>query len=1297
MAGFDINDTYTVSAGVLITDYWNPFVIKHDNQSFYNWEQDNLPLHDLEERTNYLWEKLGWPTSSLPGMVLAVSSSIPSHLDVSCNFFLDVSSALKALPEVIRMSVCIEVCTSGNLGDLDLDNVRFEGNGALEIVNRVGIRFIGAEPNSSDFSSVWFTNDGNIPQAGVLVSSVDAEAYYNDASCLLGSSTDLPFGDATNVDNVTRGFLQVREQMATNSNRPALMTDALCSRMIQSTAPNFTWQALPLGYGRFSASQADPTGSLDLSVLGKNLGLNDDIQYQAAVGVARGGEPNFIKTQIDDTDKDTPAHGILTNNYLRRIRVSNCGGPIYIRGFVVDPSEQNLATGAYAYSHNYEEGILIDNSNGTTLENCGVMRARGCGLRVNNSHIDLRRGFASSRNYEVLGATSRSEGSIGIQANNSTLVIKTDSYVSGGEYFFHVQHNDVGLELNNSVLTGGDSYKDMFLATRMDPTILNFSHNKVGVKGNTATISVDGLISVYTNFVGMDLHDSTFHIDGFNADGNQDVGLQLYNSNVVYGKNEWRFPQGTELPLYGNDGDGDKDHFIPKPYQIAFAVNGQHLKSYGSTFKPKRLSSRDINYVDTLPLILFKDHFGHDGYVDNFDGGQQYCTLRPSVFLDRSDFELCHTKMFAPDSTAATDSINTNGYIVYPVFNKPSYGHLLKAVNGSNVVFKGSSSGPNYIVGNSGATNTKRLSNIYVGGNSTCKMLGKTFMAQGGNSIVAEDYSRVYFGPLENEDGSLAVSSWDLSNTNNHANIELHSSEETLVVNNNSTLTMRDIGDYSLIWSGSDVNPSAYDYYTTSSHSRHIAGGGAALNYSKITDLSSFISHGSLVFLPNTMNSRNNDLSPAAGGVNVLKGNSTGSLFRDHLHARADETSEHVFNPTAVIGNGHHASVLFASYDGMGEDTFVSGAGGALAEGVSHGGVCVKAMNGSHVNCTNVHFVPGPTLTDKPYMDAPNSPANIAGCHNLRIWNFGKNSSFNSSFLSVSGNYPSVAPYWGPQSYHIKPGTVWNYGEGNHNTSAVAYTAFSSFEWQYDDAGTVYMESANLGNTAVLDTFGDTCAASASPRFNHTLAQNRYKGNYLSSTGLSARDEKAFDNDGTVSGLLGDQVYGMYGSDGPFNRGPFRFYFAIDPKASLLHYSDSDISDKRPYQLLSQGYHLSGNCKAIDDDAPFSPSPYGVLNNLDLLQASGAGTGSFELAMSGYYHVSAFVDTTFKDRIIIDESTSNTFANAKHCSYTFDGRPPLLTIYRSTITPEGENSLATDHLLGQGIRSVNIFDTGREQ
>ena len=84
---FNLNDLYSVSSGVHIFNYWNPFVTKHDTSSFYNWEQDNLPLYDLEERSLYLWEKLGYPLSSVPGMAYVVSGSIPDTLPASGNVF----------------------------------------------------------------------------------------------------------------------------------------------------------------------------------------------------------------------------------------------------------------------------------------------------------------------------------------------------------------------------------------------------------------------------------------------------------------------------------------------------------------------------------------------------------------------------------------------------------------------------------------------------------------------------------------------------------------------------------------------------------------------------------------------------------------------------------------------------------------------------------------------------------------------------------------------------------------------------------------------------------------------------------------------------------------------------------------------------------------------------------------------------------------------------------------------------------------------------------------------------------
>ncbi len=130
-------DIYTTSSTVKLFHCWTDKVTKFDSSAFYNWEQDNMPVYDLEERTFYLWEKLGYPTSSIPGVVLAVSADAPDSA-ISCNknIFRSLSAAIDALPETINFPIIIEVGNYGGLGDLVLNNFRFGPRGSLEIINR---------------------------------------------------------------------------------------------------------------------------------------------------------------------------------------------------------------------------------------------------------------------------------------------------------------------------------------------------------------------------------------------------------------------------------------------------------------------------------------------------------------------------------------------------------------------------------------------------------------------------------------------------------------------------------------------------------------------------------------------------------------------------------------------------------------------------------------------------------------------------------------------------------------------------------------------------------------------------------------------------------------------------------------------------------------------------------------------------------------------------------------------------------------------------------------------------------
>ena len=118
--------------GQLINNWVDP-VYKFDSSSFYNWEQDNLPTYDLEDRDDYLFEMAGYPTSSVDGIMLTVSDCGIDNKKV----FGTLSAAVEALPNTIRFPVIIEVATSGPLGNLSLRDRHFEGSGAgLEIVNR---------------------------------------------------------------------------------------------------------------------------------------------------------------------------------------------------------------------------------------------------------------------------------------------------------------------------------------------------------------------------------------------------------------------------------------------------------------------------------------------------------------------------------------------------------------------------------------------------------------------------------------------------------------------------------------------------------------------------------------------------------------------------------------------------------------------------------------------------------------------------------------------------------------------------------------------------------------------------------------------------------------------------------------------------------------------------------------------------------------------------------------------------------------------------------------------------------
>ena len=170
---FNRHDIYTSSGSVMLYNSWTPYVSKFDTSSFYNWEQDNLPLYDVEERTYEMWEQGGFPTSSIPGFALTVSADTPTvTLQANSTIFTEVSSCIAAIPKVVRFPVLIEVCNFGNMGPLELHNFRIEEGGSIEIINRAYGRSLNGSATATALITAANMQDGG-NQSHAIMSRIE--------------------------------------------------------------------------------------------------------------------------------------------------------------------------------------------------------------------------------------------------------------------------------------------------------------------------------------------------------------------------------------------------------------------------------------------------------------------------------------------------------------------------------------------------------------------------------------------------------------------------------------------------------------------------------------------------------------------------------------------------------------------------------------------------------------------------------------------------------------------------------------------------------------------------------------------------------------------------------------------------------------------------------------------------------------------------------------------------------------------------------------------------------------------
>lgn len=1140
-------DIYTTSGSLKLYHCWTDKVTKFDSSSFYNWEQDNLPVYDLDERTFYLWEQLGYPTSAIPGVALVVSADAPDSA-VTCNknIFRTVSAAVEALPQVINYPIIIEIANFGQLGDLVLNNYKFGPRGSLEIINRNFAR------QEYTFSSLF--SQGFIGQVSANYYGGTNPHYYVSSFSLYGNTP------LTTIENTAplQGFLDssclsisapvfsgTRDARLSGvgSLSPKLNAYISVFKNGAGTETNYNKSTLVIDSRNTTQPYTSDNYGIAFMPYAFNSEASDDILLRDASTVDYL-DSNTVIYGVDDTATRNvyrAYNGLYFANKLSKIYINNCDGPIILRNFFLDGSGNNLT--------NNKHGVEINNSPNIYLENIVTTRYRKSGFYINNSTVNLLRSCVANRIYDYDSAGNRLTGlysvrrsnisyndtsgyllqdlGAGILANNSYInfsstrdweyskyqpLLNTDGYSATPNAYqiFEFNENANGIVLNNSILAGGDSIRPTDSAKVFGQTIIDINSNvNCGIISNNSIVSLNGRLRLLENLKGAEFNNSKLEFEEIECKRNQTIALELNNSQGTYNKNLIKFhTTGTYIPTLGT-------------YPVVFEDNGNHLVLNSSKLKPLITSGMELRYAD----MRFINPIGYNSLN----------VLSESIRVSNNS----ELTLISPRVTRdGTHSINSTA----------KKGSEINCTNNSRVTLRGTRYFPTRIIGPNTRVKHHRLAAICANENSKVDINGPTIIAQFGIDLLADKNSVINItAPKSQLDATIDTSSISLDSAANHTMVELHSTRSCIVVDNQSTLNMKDLGSFRQTWSATALyDASGPDY-----------GGAADTIYNN-----TYVSGGSLQFYPNP-NSSDSDSAP--------------------------DISSRVDNAFVKYSNGYGALLPLNSNS-------------LDFSSVTYGGMCVRALNGSIVNATNVNFPCGWWNASAPYYDQEVTFDSGGACYRPFIWNIADNSQLKASFLSVSGKYPRLSGYVGPYGYWLGTGTA----------------AFSGAPTSTPDTSSM----------SILDLFGAN--PSGHPFTNVTAT----------------------------------------------NYGAFRLYFGTNPFVnSLVEHSGSGQGIIR--QIYSQGYQ---------------PSTTLVCSGLSgVYKMALQRNSSNVIAASGFYYGSGVMDNDGYLRVILDESSAETFANAKHCAAGKSGNAKLVSIYYPyTAVNYG------DSRNNKGVVSVNLFDIERD-
>ena len=780
---FNRNDIYTSSGSVKLYNSWTPYVSKYDTSSFYNWEQDNLPLYDLEERTYELWEQAGFATSAgVPGLALTVSADAPaSVLAANRNVFTTLSACIAAIPKVVRFPVLVEVGNFGDLGKLELHNFRIEENGSIEIINRGFGKALASSSINTNATGAGLINAFTRLPTGL--SSLDLRNTFVDSSCINISTKVLSSTSDTRLSSIAGGafFTPIHD----------LRLGALFSVLDEPVTLDLTGNIFCA-----NATQAESKGITGDDTLG-TLDLSAFRQSSNDIFAAGQRRQLLAGTTYNQT-------GNVYINYLNKISVKNCDGPIYIRNFYVNGNNSTRV------------GIDIINSD-VVLENCSSARCKEAGFKFNNSKVILSRSAYSYRNYNLTTTTTReAEVGYGFHVINSDVTLSSNPLALGStgigdlgasacDAIFKSSKNYAGFVLENSKLKGGIT-RTLVTDPKSSSVLASEFNTGFGMILQNSVLDIKGLVDVFNNDTGIKAEGTNFKFEELCVDLHSNEGILSRNSTFLW---DYDATPGT--------GAGQSTRA-----QVDFLRNSQHISLLNNSYFG--FQGKTVNIPDSYGNTKFDINHG----VLRWNGANE--GNLPAISVDNgSTFDAINCQILT-DST------------VDRIADVANYGRALKVSNSSKASLFGTKNGCTFIYGASGYTYQAKAAGVYGSNNSTINLHGPTAIAQYGVDVLVENNSTLNIEPPRTRSGfGLEVSAFDLTTSGNHTAVELHATRACLVANKNSVINLQDLGAFPANWSRGSLGPA----YLAAGHDYPV----------NIFDTSAYISFGCLQFYPNPQDS----------------------------------------------------------------------------------------------------------------------------------------------------------------------------------------------------------------------------------------------------------------------------------------------------------------------------------------------------------------------------------------------------------------------------------------------------------